>query len=89
MKTIWLKVTSAIVVGGDIAKPGELVEVTQGEAKNLLHRGKAELATAEDLPEAEDQELLQDDEPVSDIEVPAVVSEPIDAKAKKPAKKGK
>lgn len=89
MKTIWLKVTSAIVVGGDIAKPGELVEVTQTEAKNLLHRGKAELATAEDLPVAEDQALLQDDEPVVPVEVPAVVAEPVEVKAQKPAKKGK
>lgn len=89
MKTIWLKVTSAIVVGGEIAMPGELIEVTQAEAKNLLHRGKAELATAEDLPEAEDQELAQDDEPLPAPLQPETVVKQVEAKPQKPAKKGK
>lgn len=38
-----LKLTSAIVVDGEVMKSGALVEVTEAEAKNLLSRGKAEL----------------------------------------------
>lgn len=47
-KNYILKLTSAVAFGGVISKAGELVEVTEAEAKNLLHRGKAVLATAED-----------------------------------------
>lgn len=85
MKTIWLKVTSAIVVGGEIAAPGELVEVTESEAKNLLHRGKAELATAEDLPVAEDHGQL----PETPAEIPSAPAPAAAAKVQKPARKGK
>lgn len=45
-KSVVLKVTSAFLVGGQVAKAGELVEVTMAEAKDLLHRGKATLATS-------------------------------------------
>lgn len=47
MNSVTLKVTSAFLVGGALARPGELVEVTVSEAKDLLARGKAELATVE------------------------------------------
>lgn len=43
MKSVRLKLTSAIVIAGAIAKAGEVVEVTELEAKNLLARGKGEL----------------------------------------------
>lgn len=43
MKSVLLKLTSAIVISGSIAKAGEVVEVTELEAKNLLARGKGEL----------------------------------------------
>lgn len=43
MKSVLLKLTSAIVISGVIAKAGEVVEVTEHEAKNLLARGKGEL----------------------------------------------
>ena len=43
MKSVLLKLTSAIVISGVIAKAGEVVEVTEQEAKNLLARGKGEL----------------------------------------------
>lgn len=46
--TIFLKLTSAIVVGGEVVKPPALIEVTESEAKALLHRGKAEVATDHD-----------------------------------------
>lgn len=47
-KNITIKVTSAFVVRGEIAMPGTLVEVSIDDAKDLLHRGKAELATEAD-----------------------------------------
>lgn len=40
-KSIVLKLTSAIVVDGEVMKADSLVEVSESEAKNLLHRGKA------------------------------------------------
>lgn len=50
---ITIKVTSSFLVGGKIAQPGDIVEVTNSEAKDLLHRDMATLATADDLPEDE------------------------------------
>lgn len=50
MNSVHLKVTSAFWIGGEIAKPGEVVEVTTAEAKDLLQRGKAVLANADDAP---------------------------------------
>lgn len=46
METVSLKVTSAFVVGGKIAKKGDVVEVSNADAKDLLNRGKAVLAEA-------------------------------------------
>lgn len=54
-ESIALKVTSAFLVGGEVATPGEIVEVTVSEAKDLLQRGKAVLAVAEDAPMVERQ----------------------------------
>ena len=48
MKSYVLKLTSAIVVDGEIIRAGNLVELSEPEAKNLLGRGKAVLATAAD-----------------------------------------
>ncbi len=64
MDSVTLKVTSAFMVGGNIARAGDLVEVTVGEAKDLLHRGKATLATAADSVQEADQE--QQSEPEQD-----------------------
>lgn len=47
-KSIFLVLTSAIAIDGGICKKDALVEVSELEAKNLLHRGKARLATADD-----------------------------------------
>ena len=55
MKNYTLKLTSAIVVDGDIIRAGNLVELSEPEAKNLLSRGKAVLATADDGFEGEDE----------------------------------
>lgn len=43
-ETFVLKLTSAIVMDGEIVTKDNLVEVTEKEAKNLLARGKAVLA---------------------------------------------
>lgn len=43
MKSVLIKLTSAIAISGGIAKAGEVVEVTELEAKNLLARGKGVL----------------------------------------------
>lgn len=40
---ITLRVTSAFWVGGEMAKPGELVDVSDAEARDLLSRGVADL----------------------------------------------
>lgn len=51
MKTAHLKLTSAIAFGGTIQRAGTIVEVSESEARNLLDRGKAVLATADDRPQ--------------------------------------
>lgn len=43
MKSVLIKLTSSIAIAGAIAKAGEVVEVTELEAKNLLARGKGKL----------------------------------------------
>lgn len=88
-KSVFLKVSSAFLVGGAIAKTGEIVEVTESEAKDLLQRGKATLATASDAPEqaADDAEQTGDEteQEAEESEQPAA-EEQADAK---PAGKGK
>lgn len=54
MKTYTLKITSAVGIDGEIIRPGALVEVSESEAKNLLHRGKAVVATEADGAPAQD-----------------------------------
>lgn len=56
MKSYVLKLTSAIVVDGGIVKAGQLVELSGPEAKNLLSRGKAVLATADDGYHGDDED---------------------------------
>lgn len=58
-KTVFLKVSSAFLVGGQLAKAGEIVEVTGTEAKDLLARGKATVATVADAPVEQEQEQEQ------------------------------
>lgn len=55
-KTYKLKITSAVAIAGHIAKPGEIVDLVGAEARDLLARGKAELATEDDVaPPADDK----------------------------------
>lgn len=39
-----IKITSAVVADGRVIRPGETVDVTEAEAKDLIRRGKAILA---------------------------------------------
>lgn len=48
MKTFSLKLTGAIALGGELKRPGEVVDVAEDVAKNLLHRGKAVPASDDD-----------------------------------------
>lgn len=61
-KSIFLVLTSAIAISGAICRSGQVVEVSELEAKNLLHRGKARLATADD-----GVDLGQEDESTLDL----------------------
>ena len=36
--------TSSVVIAGKVAKHGDLADVTEYEAHDLIHRGRAELA---------------------------------------------
>lgn len=97
-KTVFLKVSSAFLVGGQLAKAGEIVEVTGTEAKDLLARGKATVATVADAPVDQDQEQEQHQDEVQQPEAEAEA--PVEAVAEgaaeepaaaeeKPAGKGK
>lgn len=54
-KSVFLVLTSAIAIDGQICRKGSLVEVSDLEARSFLHRGKARLATAEDGAPEEDE----------------------------------
>ena len=99
-KTVFLKVSSAFLVGGQLAKAGEIVEVTGTEAKDLLARGKATVATVADAPVEQEQEQEQHQDEVQQPEAEAEAEAPVDAVAEvaaeepaaaeeKPAGKGK
>lgn len=57
MNKVHIKLTSAIGIGGLIYRAGSIVEVSDDAAKNLLHRGKGVLATAEDEGSGEEEQL--------------------------------
>lgn len=48
-----VELSAATVIDGEIAVAGELVEMTRKEAENLIGRGRAKLADAEQLAEVE------------------------------------
>lgn len=71
---VHLKIASAVVIGGDIQAKGAIVEVDEPLAKDLLRRGKAELATEHDRPapvEAEAAEVEQEADPEPVAQKPA------------------
>lgn len=47
-KTAIIKLTSAIGIKGQLVRAGEIIEVPEEAAKDLMRRGKAELATEDD-----------------------------------------
>lgn len=56
-KTYNLKITSATVIAGNVVGAGATVpDISDRLARRLLSSGKAELASGEDLPEADDAE---------------------------------
>ena len=59
MKTYKLKLTSAIVIAGSIARAGTEVEIDEPTAKDLLHRGRAELVFAQVPPPSEALDLTK------------------------------
>ena len=81
-KTVWLRVSSAFLVGGKIARPGDPpVEVEESVARSLLHRGKATLAT---MPQEKKIEP-EPEPPEARIELVEVVAKP----KKRRGKRGK
>ncbi|HKY46141.1 MAG TPA: hypothetical protein VJM50_23825 [Pyrinomonadaceae bacterium] len=48
--TVFVKLTAAIVVGGEVVRPPAIVELTHSEARDLLNRGKGVTATERDGP---------------------------------------
>lgn len=64
-KTYHLVALSGLMIAGQMAVEGDLIEVNEAEARNFLHRKKARVATAEDgAPEDEDgAELMDHDAP--------------------------
>ncbi len=88
--SVFLKVSSAFLVAGEIAKVGEIVEVSHGEAKDLLQRGKAVLATADDAPVVEVEEKAPapaDSDPIDPVD-PSPLAD-ADEPADKPAARSK
>lgn len=53
-QSVFLVALASVMVGGEMATSGTLMEVTDAEARNLLHRGKARLATDDDHAEQPD-----------------------------------
>lgn len=48
MKSFYLVVLSAFLLDGAMVRAGDIIEVPGDDAKDLLRRGKARLATADD-----------------------------------------
>lgn len=74
-KQVKIKITSAVAIGGEIKRPGAVVTVAEELAKNLLHRGRAEVATGD----ADDASV--------EVDGDAKVKADADPKAKAPASK--
>lgn len=50
-----LKIASAVVISGEIKRPGEIVFVNESVAKMLLGNGKAEVAADQVAPQPQPQ----------------------------------
>ncbi len=90
MQNVYLVVTSAFVLAGDIVKNGELVEVTESEAREFLRRGMARVATESDgVPQAGEAADAAADEAraLADAEAKAIADAAEAEKAKAAADK--
>lgn len=76
-ESVFVKVTSALVIGGQIAKKGEIIEVRPSEARDLLSRGKVVPATAADAPKSEKVEKVEEPAPVADLPEKSIEDEPL------------
>ena len=86
-QNVFLIVTSAFVLAGDIAKPGELVEVSDSEARDFLRRGMARVATEEDgVPNEPESEPEPEAEPEPEPEPESEPEPEADAAPKKSKK---
>lgn len=65
-KTCKVKITSAVAFGGEIKRPGTIMDLPEDQAKNLLERGRAELYTAGDKAEGGDSGDGDDTDPSLD-----------------------
>lgn len=83
-KSVSLKVTSAFLVDGRIARVGEIVEVSYADAKDLLHRGKAVVAVVEQSAESDKTAVVGEEVET----MPAAEDTPAET-AKAKSKKGK
>lgn len=52
-QNVFVKITSSVAISGKIVRPGEIVELGESDAKGLLRRGKAVVATDSDMPQKE------------------------------------
>lgn len=53
IKNTIIKLTGVVAIGGQIRRPGELIEASATEAKGLILRGKAVAATQAEVDDAE------------------------------------
>lgn len=56
-KTVYVTLTSAIAVDGELVKAGETIGCTEKNARNLMRRGKAVLADEKPADESDLSEL--------------------------------
>lgn len=59
---------SAFMLAGDMVVPGEIAELTDSEARNLLGRGKVRVATADDGVPQDDAEAEPEADPAKQLE---------------------
>lgn len=86
-ETVFLKVTSAFLVGGKLAAKDNIVEVSISEAKDLLNRGKAVLADANDAPKVAPKPLaVGDTKEADEIEESPVVETETKTRGRKKGK---
>lgn len=65
---VYLVATSAFMVAGEMIVAGDIVEVTDSEARDLLGRGKARVATAEDGVPQDEAEAEVEADPAEQLE---------------------